>query len=128
MSGIYFCESVLNHLCTFYPIFSKNSKLLNNVVFYFRRKYTELKAGEPGLKLVPLLLREWEELYPASQETVRSFLLRIRFLKSNKEIIKLTLGQHDLLPKMSQVTPVILIMYYFIFNSRDPLLCCIFFL
>jgi hypothetical protein len=52
---------------------------------------------------VPLLLREWEELYPASQETVRSFLLRIRFLKSNKEIIKLTLGQHDLLPKMSQV-------------------------
>jgi hypothetical protein len=76
---------------------------MNNVVVSFRRKYTELKAGEPGLKLVPLLLREWEELYPASQETVRSFLLRIRFLKSNKEIIKLTLGQHDLLPKMSQV-------------------------
>ncbi len=69
----------------------------------WRRRYAELKAADPGLKLVPLLLAEWELLYPNSQETVRSFLVRIRFLKSNKEVIKLTLGQHDLLPKMSQV-------------------------
>ena len=77
----------------------------------FRRKYTELKAADPGLKLVPLLLSEWQLLYPQSEETVRSFLVRIRFLKSNKEIIKLTLGQHDLLPKMSQVLSLCVLIY-----------------
>ena len=54
------------------------------------------------MKLVPLLLAEWMSLYPSTTETVKSFLVRIRFLKSNKEMIKLRLGQHNLLPKMSQ--------------------------
>ena len=34
---------------------------------------------------------------------VKTFMVRIRYLKSNKEAIKFKLGQHDLLPKMSQV-------------------------
>jgi len=61
-----------------------------------------MKEVDPGMKLVPLLLSEWRALHPASQETVRTFLVRIRFLKTNKESIKQRLGQHDLLPKMSQ--------------------------
>ena len=54
------------------------------------------------MKLVPLLLAEWMSMFPSTTETVKSFLVRIRFLKSNKETIKLRLGQHNLLPKMSQ--------------------------
>ena len=67
-----------------------------------RRKYTDKKETEPQLKLVPLLLDEWKLMYPHTEETVRTFLVRIRFLKTNKESIKAKLGQHDLLPRMSQ--------------------------
>ena len=67
-----------------------------------RRKYTDKKETDPGLKLVPLLLEEWKIMYPDTVETVRTFLVRIRYLKTNKESIKAKLGQHDLLPRMSQ--------------------------
>ena len=67
-----------------------------------RRKYTDKKETDPQLKLVPLLLDEWKVMYPDTGETVRTFLVRIRFLKTNKESIKAKLGQHDLLPRMSQ--------------------------
>ena len=67
-----------------------------------RRKYADMKEVDPGMKLVPLLLAEWKNMYPVSEETVKTFLVRIRFLKSNKESIKARLGQHDLLPRMSQ--------------------------
>merc|ERR1719330_2322121 len=40
-------------------------------------------------------------MYPGTGETVRSFLVRIRSLKTNKELIKAKLGEHDLLPRMS---------------------------
>ena len=66
-----------------------------------RRKYSDMKEVDPGMKLVPLLLSEWRALYPHSEETVKTFLVRIRFLKTNKESIKQRLGQHDLLPKMA---------------------------
>lgn len=67
-----------------------------------RRKYSDMKEVDPQMKLVPLLLSEWQTLYPVSEETVKTFLVRIRFLKTNKESIKQRLGQHGLLPKMSQ--------------------------
>jgi len=67
-----------------------------------RRKYADMKEVDPQMKLVPLLLSEWKSMYPQSQETVKTFLVRIRFLKTNKECIKARLGQHDLLPRMSQ--------------------------
>ena len=67
-----------------------------------RRKYTDKKESDPQLKLVPLLLDEWKVMYPDTGETVRTFLVRIRFLKTNKESIKAKLGHHDLLPRMSQ--------------------------
>ena len=67
-----------------------------------RRKYSDMKEVDPQMKLVPLLLSEWQALYPVSEETVKTFLVRIRFLKTNKESIKQRLGQHGLLPKMSQ--------------------------
>ena len=67
-----------------------------------RRKYSDMKEVDPQMKLVPLLLSEWQALYPTSEETVKTFLVRIRFLKTNKESIKQRLGQHGLLPKMSQ--------------------------
>ena len=67
-----------------------------------RRKYSDMKEVDPQMKLVPLLLSEWQALYPDSEETVKTFLVRIRFLKTNKESIKQRLGQHGLLPKMSQ--------------------------
>ena len=66
-----------------------------------RRKYTEMKEVDPQMKLVPLLLVEWKAMYPGTGETVRSFLVRIRSLKTNKELIKAKLGEHDLLPRMS---------------------------
>ena len=66
-----------------------------------RRKYTEMKENDPQMKLVPLLLVEWKAMYPDTGETVRSFLVRIRSLKTNKELIKAKLGEHDLLPRMS---------------------------
>ena len=66
-----------------------------------RRKYTEMKENDPKMKLVPLLLEEWKIMYPSTVETVKSFLVRIRFLKTNKESIKAKLGEHDLLPRMS---------------------------
>jgi len=67
-----------------------------------RRKYADMKEVDPQMKLVPLLLSEWKSMYPQSEETVKTFLVRIRFLKTNKECIKARLGQHDLLPRMSQ--------------------------
>ena len=67
-----------------------------------RRKYADMKEIDPQMKLVPLLLSEWKSMYPESEETVKTFLVRIRFLKTNKECIKARLGQHDLLPRMSQ--------------------------
>ena len=66
-----------------------------------RRKYSDMKETDPQMKLVPLLLVEWKNMYPDSVETVRTFLVRIRYLKSNKESIKAKLGEHDLLPRMS---------------------------
>ena len=66
-----------------------------------RRKYTEMKENDPQMKLVPLLLVEWKAMYPDTGETVRTFLVRIRYLKTNKENIKAKLGEHDLLPRMS---------------------------
>ena len=50
------------------------------------------------VKLVPLLLDEWRLLHPASEETVRTFLVKIKHLKSQKEIIKKYLGVSGLLP------------------------------
>ena len=66
-----------------------------------RRKYTDMKESDPNMKLVPLLLVEWKTMYPETAETVRTFLVRIRYLKTNKESIKAKLGEHDLLPRMS---------------------------
>ena len=66
-----------------------------------RRKYTDMKEADPQMKLVPLLLAEWKNIYPDTVETVRTFLVRIRYLKTNKESIKAKLGEHDLLPRMS---------------------------
>jgi len=68
-----------------------------------RRKYSSMKETEPGMKLVPLLLAEWKILYPQSVETVKTFLVRIRYLKTNKEPIKTKLGEFDLLPRMDEV-------------------------
>merc|ERR1719402_318140 len=67
-----------------------------------RRKYSNMKETDPTMKLVPLLLAEWKTIYPQSEETVRTFLVRNRYLKTNKEAIKLKLGEYDLLPRMSQ--------------------------
>ena len=39
-----------------------------------RRKYTQMKEGDPSMKLVPLLLSEWLGMYPTSTETVKTFL------------------------------------------------------
>ena len=47
---------------------------------------------------MPLLLDEWRLLHPASEETVRTFLVKIKHLKSQKEIIKKYLGVSGLLP------------------------------
>ena len=66
-----------------------------------RRKYADKKELDPQMKLVPLLLVEWRAMYPDTAETVRTFLVRIRYLKTNKESIKAKLGEHDLLPRMS---------------------------
>jgi len=65
-----------------------------------RKKYATLKEQDPDgpVKLVPLLLDEWRLLHPASEETVRTFLVKIKHLKSQKEIIKKYLGVSGLLP------------------------------
>ena len=49
-----------------------------------RKKYATLKDQDPDgrVKLVPLLLDEWTILYPDSEETVRTFLVKIKHLKT----------------------------------------------
>ena len=70
-----------------------------------RKKYATLKELDPEgqVKLVPLLLDEWRLLYPGSEETVKSFLVKIKHLKTQKEIIKKHLGVSGLLPRMDNV-------------------------
>ena len=72
-----------------------------------RKKYATLKDQDPDgqVKLVPLLLDEWTILYPDSEETVRTFLVKIKHLKTQKEIIKKHLGVSGLLPRMDNGTP-----------------------
>ncbi len=67
-----------------------------------RRKFASLKEKDPGgnVKLVPLLLEEWKNLYPNTQETVKTFLVKIKHLKQQKDLIKKSLCQAGLLPKM----------------------------
>eukprot|EP00095_Tigriopus_kingsejongensis_P008318 snap_masked-scaffold871_size86487-processed-gene-0.14 protein:Tk08318 transcript:snap_masked-scaffold871_size86487-processed-gene-0.14-mRNA-1 annotation:"conserved hypothetical protein" len=67
-----------------------------------RRKYAILKENDPdgSIKLVPLLLEEWKRIHQDSPETVGSFLVKIKHLKSQKDVIKKHLGQSGLLPKV----------------------------
>ena len=51
------------------------------------------------VKLVPLLLDEWRTLYPNSSESVKTFLDKIKHLKSQKEEIKCHLEKSGLMPK-----------------------------
>jgi adenylate cyclase class IV len=44
------------------------------------------------IKLVPLLLEGWKEMYPDTSETVKTFQTRIKHLSQQKEIIKRQLG------------------------------------
>jgi hypothetical protein len=76
-----------------------------------RKKFAQLKEKVPevggggagpvagGIKLVPLLLEQWKEIYPETKETVQTFLVKIKHLKLQKDIIKRHLGQSGLLPK-----------------------------
>ena len=72
-----------------------------------RKKFAMLKkatdgagaGGSGGVKLVPLLLDQWKELYPETTETVQTFLGKIKHLKQQKDIIKKHLEQSSLLPK-----------------------------
>ena len=73
-----------------------------------RKKFAMLKekagdgagaGGSGGVKLVPLLLDQWKELYPETSETVQTFLGKIKHLKQQKDIIKKHLEQSSLLPK-----------------------------
>ena len=73
-----------------------------------RKKFAMLKekatdgagaGGSGGVKLVPLLLDQWKELYPETAETVQTFLGKIKHLKQQKDIIKKHLEQSSLLPK-----------------------------
>ncbi len=65
-----------------------------------RRKFATLKEKNPtgNVKLVPLLLEEWKKLYPDTQETVKTFLVKIKHLKQQKDMIKKSLCQAGLLP------------------------------
>ncbi len=67
-----------------------------------RRKFATLKEKNPtgNVKLVPLLLDEWKKLYPDTQETVKTFLVKIKHLKQQKDLIKRSLCKAGLLPKM----------------------------
>ena len=67
-----------------------------------RKRCATLRESKPEsqVKLVPLLLDEWRTLYPNSKETVKTFLNKIKHLKTQKEDIKLHLGQSGLLPKL----------------------------
>ena len=60
---------------------------------------TDAAGGGGGVKLVPLLLDQWKELYPETTETVQTFLGKIKHLKQQKDIIKKHLEQSSLLPK-----------------------------
>ena len=48
---------------------------------------------------MPLLLDEWRTLYPNSSESVKTFLDKIKHLKSQKEEIKRHLEKSGLMPK-----------------------------
>ncbi len=67
-----------------------------------RRKFATLKEKDPdgSVKLVPLLLDEWKTLYPDTTETVKTFLVKIKHLKQQKDLIKKHLCQAGLLPRM----------------------------
>lgn len=67
-----------------------------------RKKYATLKEQDPEgqVKLVPLLLDEWKIIYPESNESVKTFLVKIKHLKTQKEIIKKDLGVSGLLPNI----------------------------
>jgi len=55
-----------------------------------------------GVKLVPLLLDEWRGIYPETEETVNTFLVRIKHLKQQKDAIKKRLSSAGLLPNNGQ--------------------------
>ncbi len=60
-----------------------------------RKKFSQMKekaVDGSQIKLVPLLLEGWRELYPETQETVKTFQTRIKHLSQQKEIIKKHLG------------------------------------
>ena len=50
-----------------------------------RKKYAR---GRGTIKLVPLILDQWKELYPETEETVWTFRDKIKHLKEQKVIIK----------------------------------------
>ena len=64
--------------------------------FVFRKKFSQLKEkdpeGAPHIKLVPLLLEGWKNVYPGTTETVKTFQTRIKHLSQQKEMIKIHLG------------------------------------
>ena len=68
-----------------------------------RRKHTDMKESDPNMELVSLLLVEWKMIYPETAETVRTLVVRIRYLKTNKESIRAKLGEHDLLPPAKNI-------------------------
>ena len=55
-----------------------------------RRRHAELRENQPNeqVKLVPLLLEEWRRMYPSSTESVKTFLVKIKHLKLQKDVIK----------------------------------------
>ena len=71
-----------------------------------RKKYAALKEQdmEGQFKIVPLLLEEWRILHPETSETVRTFLVKIKHLKTQKEIIKKDLGAVGLLPRSLSIS------------------------
>ena len=63
-----------------------------------RRRHAELRENQPNeqVKMVPLLLEEWRSMYPNSTETVKTFLVRIKHIKLQKDVIKKHLvGSHS---------------------------------
>ena len=60
-----------------------------------RQKYNALKEQDPNtdVRQVAMLLDEWKFIYPDSQETVQSFVEKVRHLKAQKELIKKHLAQ-----------------------------------
>lgn len=72
-----------------------------------RKKFATLKEQDPEgqVKLVPLLLDEWKLIHPETPETLADIKVKIKHLKSQKEVIKKHLGIYGLLPKMDGVTP-----------------------